>query len=191
MFSSPLFYHRSPPVVPPFWVTCTVAGRPDAMDVDTPAAAPAAAAAGGDEISPAPAAVAATSNAVAAPAGRKAFEVKRYAAVAMWSWDVVVQSCAICRNHIMQHCIECQANASSTTMAECNVATGMCNHGTWRGAGGGGVSAAAWRARVGTAWAAEKRWMVLWAARQACVPQGPACVGLSQPPLVSGTGSGV
>ena len=126
---------------------------PDAMDVDTPAAAPTAAATGGDEISPAPAAAAAKSKAVAAPTGRKAFEVKRYAAVAMWSWDVVVQSCAICRNHIMQHCIECQANASSTTMAECNVATGMCNHGTWRGRGGERRRVAR---RVATAWDAEK-----------------------------------
>ena len=28
----------------------------------------------------------------------------------MWSWDIVVDNCAICRNHIMDLCIECQAN---------------------------------------------------------------------------------
>jgi hypothetical protein len=26
------------------------------------------------------------------------------------SWDIVVDTCAICRNHIMDLCIECQAN---------------------------------------------------------------------------------
>ncbi|OXB73723.1 UNVERIFIED_CONTAM: hypothetical protein H355_014958 [Colinus virginianus] len=38
------------------------------------------------------------------------FEVKKWSAVALWSWDIVVDNCAICRNHIMDLCIECQAN---------------------------------------------------------------------------------
>lgn len=38
------------------------------------------------------------------------FEVKKWAAVALWSWDIVVDNCAICRNHIMDLCIECQAS---------------------------------------------------------------------------------
>ena len=25
-------------------------------------------------------------------------------AVALWAWDIVVDNCAICRNHIMDHC---------------------------------------------------------------------------------------
>ena len=40
----------------------------------------------------------------------KRFEVKKWNAVAMWAWDIVVDNCAICRNHIMELCIECQAN---------------------------------------------------------------------------------
>ncbi|CAF4762765.1 unnamed protein product, partial [Rotaria magnacalcarata] len=45
-----------------------------------------------------------------APSGRrKRFEVKKWNAVTLWAWDIVVDNCAICRNHIMDLCIECQA----------------------------------------------------------------------------------
>lgn len=38
--------------------------------------------------------------------GKKRFEVKKWNAVALWAWDIVVDNCAICRNHIMDLC-EC------------------------------------------------------------------------------------
>ncbi|KAG9807135.1 hypothetical protein KCU77_g21526, partial [Aureobasidium melanogenum] len=37
----------------------------------------------------------------AADSGKKRFEVKKWNAVALWAWDIVVDNCAICRNHIM------------------------------------------------------------------------------------------
>ncbi|KAG7571395.1 hypothetical protein FFLO_00578 [Filobasidium floriforme] len=43
------------------------------------------------------------------------FVVKKWNAVALWSWDIVVDNCAICRNHIMDLC-------------GCTVAWGVCNH---------------------------------------------------------------
>ena len=36
--------------------------------------------------------------------GKKRFEVKKWNAVALWAWDIVVDYCAICRNHIMDLC---------------------------------------------------------------------------------------
>ena len=42
--------------------------------------------------------------------GDKIFEVKKWSAVALWAWDIHVDNCAICRNHIMDPCIECQSN---------------------------------------------------------------------------------
>ena len=49
------------------------------------------------------------------------FEVKKWNAVALWSWDVAIETCAICRNHIMDKCIECQADQEKEE-SNCNIA---------------------------------------------------------------------
>ncbi|KAH6603419.1 ring-box 1 [Trichoderma cornu-damae] len=52
---------------------------------------------------------------------KKKFEVKKWNAVALWAWDIVVDNCAICRNHIMDLCeplpLPCEAEATYTHQA--------------------------------------------------------------------------
>ncbi|CCF75423.2 RING-box protein 1 [Babesia microti strain RI] len=58
------------------------------------------------------------------------FKIKKWSAVAFWAWDIAVDNCAICRNHIMDMCIECQTNepACESDRNKCTIAWGVCNH---------------------------------------------------------------
>lgn len=62
------------------------------------------------------------------PKKKQRFEVKKWTAVAFWSWDIVVETCAICRNHLMEPCIECQPNSINNSADNCIAAWGVCNH---------------------------------------------------------------
>lgn len=55
----------------------------------------------------------------------KMFTLKKWNAVAMWSWDVECEVCAICRVQVMDACLRCQ---SDNKQEECVVVWGDCNH---------------------------------------------------------------
>ena len=40
-------------------------------------------------------------SSTSAKSSQPRFEVKKWNAVALWSWDTQIDNCAICRNHIM------------------------------------------------------------------------------------------
>lgn len=60
--------------------------------------------------------------------GEKRFEVKSWDAIAMWSWDSCSTICMICRNQIMDICIECQANCDELNFGNCPIVWGTCGH---------------------------------------------------------------
>merc|ERR1712001_762122 len=43
----------------------------------------------------------------------KLFSLKKWNAVAMWSWDVECDTCAICRVQVMDACLRCQAESKA------------------------------------------------------------------------------
>lgn len=59
----------------------------------------------------------------------KRFKVRKWSAIALWAYDITVDNCAICRNHIMDKCIECQSFQETTDIEEnCTIAWGKCSH---------------------------------------------------------------
>ena len=63
----------------------------------------------------------------------KLFSLKKWNAVAMWSWDVECDTCAICRVQVMDACLRCQAESKadsrlSSASKDCVVVWGECNH---------------------------------------------------------------
>ena len=57
--------------------------------------------------------------------------VKKWNAVALWSWDTTPDTCAICRNLNMELCIECQVRGDQEGgggVKECSLAWGVCTH---------------------------------------------------------------
>lgn len=63
------------------------------------------------------------------------FTLKKWNAVAMWSWDVESDTCAICRVQVMDACLRCQAESKVDAKSmgagagkDCVVVWGECNH---------------------------------------------------------------
>jgi RING-box protein 1 len=53
-------------------------------------------------------------------------KVKKWTAVAFWSYDIENDTCAICHNALMVPCISCEAEPQHAE--ECSVAWGQCGH---------------------------------------------------------------
>ena len=49
------------------------------------------------------------------------FKIKDWNAVVMWSWNMDVDTCAICRSKLMTLCIDCQAKVNSGEKGDCKV----------------------------------------------------------------------
>ncbi|KAL5273926.1 RNF7 family protein [Megaselia abdita] len=60
----------------------------------------------------------------------KMFTLKKWNAVAMWSWDVECDVCAICRVQVMDACLRCQSDNKRDVLGkqDCVVVWGECNH---------------------------------------------------------------
>ena len=55
------------------------------------------------------------------------FEIKKWNVVALWAWDVHIDTCAICKNQVQDPCIQCQS-IQDTKQNDCQIAWGVCNH---------------------------------------------------------------
>ena len=59
----------------------------------------------------------------------KRFEIKKWNAVAMWSWAICTDTCAICRNNLYEPSIEYQANPTGDAdHPGLSIAWGNCGH---------------------------------------------------------------
>ncbi len=76
-------------------------------------------------------------SAAASTAVQQRFTVKSWSGVAFWAWDTVVENCAICRNLIIDVCIECQPSLKQAVKegsqgvdeeGNCRIAWGVCQH---------------------------------------------------------------
>ena len=63
---------------------------------------------------------------------RKNFDIQSLWVIVKWSWDMGVDNCPICRNHIVDLCIDCQGNQlgeeENANGDECKVTWGECGH---------------------------------------------------------------
>ena len=46
--------------------------------------------------------------------------------IAFWTWNIETKECNICRNHIMNSCVECINSKNKAVNESCKVVTGKC-----------------------------------------------------------------
>lgn len=56
------------------------------------------------------------------------FEIRKLNLLALWSYDVQSDTCAICKSNIMSSCIECQVKNMNEVNNDCTISWGECNH---------------------------------------------------------------
>jgi len=42
-----------------------------------------------------------------------------------WKYNIIADTCAMCRNNLLNQCLECESNSS---IVECQIVTGKCEH---------------------------------------------------------------
>ena len=77
-----------------------------------------------EEAQPAPGEAKEGASSKGAGSGKR-FEIKKWNAVAMWSWAICTDTCAICRNNLYEPSIEYQANPTGGPALQRN-ALSMC-----------------------------------------------------------------
>lgn len=58
----------------------------------------------------------------------KTFSIKSWNTFAFWENDNSKEFCSICRNHVMDLCIDCQSLEVVNKEGECNLTKGKCGH---------------------------------------------------------------
>ncbi|KHJ46617.1 RING-box protein 1 family protein [Trichuris suis] len=59
---------------------------------------------------------------------RPRFEITKFIGVALWSYDIKNDWCAICHCTINELCLACQTEDANTSQLECPPTVGICNH---------------------------------------------------------------
>lgn len=58
----------------------------------------------------------------------KMFQITKWNAVAMWTYNSVGDVCSICKNPLNETCITCQGNQEKVQPSQCKKVIGQCNH---------------------------------------------------------------
>jgi len=54
------------------------------------------------------------------------FTLKKWNGICFWEYDIKVDTCAICRNLLVDLCLNCKTEDIKSI--DCTVASGICNH---------------------------------------------------------------